>query len=127
MYGPIEAKHHDYAILRISELLPKLEQRMTMPEGTVFSLDGEPAYPLRVHLITPFKGAFLNNQEKIFNSRMSKLRSSVEWTFGKILSLFAFVDYKKKSETILTACGSVLLGGNFTNQVPHLFVWKCDQ
>ena len=94
-----------------------------MPEGTVFSLDGEPAYPLRVHLITPFKGAFLNNQEKIFNSRMSKLRSSVEWTFGKILSLFAFVDYKKNQKlflqpvaqyylvaTLLTKCHTCLYG-----------------
>ena len=96
MYGPLEAKRHDSAMLRISELLPKLEQCMTMPDGTVFSLYGDLAYPLCVHLITPFKGAFLNNQEKIFNSSMSKLRSSVEWTFGKILSLFAFVDYKKK-------------------------------
>ena len=27
MYAPIEAKRHDSAMLRISELLPKLEQR----------------------------------------------------------------------------------------------------
>ncbi|XP_078321381.1 uncharacterized protein LOC144621637 [Crassostrea virginica] len=123
MYGPIEANRHDSAMLRISELLPKLEQRMTMPDGTVFSLYGDLAYPLRVHLITPFKGAFLNNQEKIFNSRMSKLRSSVKWTFGKILSLFAFVDSKKNQKlflqpvakyylvaTLLTNCHTCLYG-----------------
>ena len=61
MYGQIEVKRHDSAMLRISELLPKLEQSMTMPDGTVFSSYGDLAYPLRVHLITPFKGAFLNN------------------------------------------------------------------
>lgn len=101
MYGPIEAKRHDSAMLRMSELLPKLEQYMTMPGGTVFSLYGDLAYPLRVHLITPFKGAILSDQERIFNGRMSKLRSSVEWTFGKILSLFAFVDYKKNQKLFL--------------------------
>ncbi|XP_061182302.1 uncharacterized protein LOC133190627 [Saccostrea echinata] len=101
MYGPIEAKRHDSAMLRMSELMPKLEQRMTMNDGTVFSLYGDLAYPLRVHLITPFKGAVLSNQERIFNCRMSKLRSSVEWTFGKILSLFAFVDYKKNQKLFL--------------------------
>ena len=68
MYGVIAAKRHDSAMLRISEILPKLEQRMTMPDGTVFSLYGDLAYPLRVHLITSFKGAFLNNQEKILTA-----------------------------------------------------------
>ena len=125
MYGPIEAKRHDSAMLRISELLPKLEQRMTMPDhdGTVFSLYGDLAYPLRVHLITSFKGAFFNNQDTIFNSIMSKLRPSVEWTLGKILSLFAFVDYKKNQKlflqpvakyylvaTLLTNCHTCLNG-----------------
>ena len=44
MYGPIEVKRHDSAMLRISELLPKLEQRMTMPDGSVFSLYEDLAY-----------------------------------------------------------------------------------
>lgn len=74
---------------------------MTMPEGTVFSLYGDLAFSLRVYLITPFKGAILSDQERIFNSRMSKLRSSVEWTFGKVLSLFAFVDYTKNQKLFL--------------------------
>jgi hypothetical protein len=101
MFGPIEAKRHDSAMLRMSKIMPKLEQNITMPDVTVFPLDGDLAYPLRAHLITPFKGAILNNQENIFNGRMSKLRSSVEWSFRKILSLFAFVDYKKNQKLFL--------------------------
>lgn len=118
MYGHIEAKRHDSAMLRMSELLPKLEQYMTVPDGTVFSLYGDLAYPLRVHLITPFKEVIHSDQERIFNGRMSKLCSSVKWTFGEILPLFAFVDYKKNQKLFLQPVAKYYLVASLLTNCP---------
>ena len=89
---------------------------MTKPDGTVYSLYGDPAYPLRPHLIGPFKGAALSEDEKAFNKRMSAVRISVEWIFGKIISLFAFLDYKKNNKLYLQPVGKYyLIGALLTN------------
>ena len=127
LYGPIEGRRHDAAMLRYSGILPELEQNMTLNDGTIFSLYGDPAYPLLPHIITPFRGAVITNQERIFNKRMSKLRTSAEWTFGKIRSIFAFLDYKKNNKlylqpvgkyyavaAILTNCHTCLYGSTTT-------------
>jgi hypothetical protein len=37
----------------------------------------------------------------IVNKRMSAVRICVEWAFGKVLSLFAYLDFKKKSKGLL--------------------------
>ena len=129
LYGPVEARRHDSAMLRMSGLLPELEQHMTMVDGTIYNLYGDPAYPLRPHLIAPFRtgAAPLGHHEAIFNKRMSKLRSCVEWTFGKIISIFSFLDYKKNLKlylqpvakyyivaAILTNCHTCLYGSETT-------------
>jgi hypothetical protein len=124
MYGPVEAKRHDAAMLRMSGLMPMLEENMTLRDGTIFSLYGDPAYPLRPHLIAPFRGAVLSQNQMIFNKRMSKLRSSVEWSFGKILSLFAFVDYKKKPKTFSAVSCQILSCCSTAYKLPHMLIWK---
>ncbi len=40
-----------------------------------------------------------------FNSSMTKVRVSVEWGFGKMLSQFAFLDYKKNLKLYKQAIG----------------------
>ena len=62
---------------------------------------------------------------------MSKIRVPVEWSFGKIVNLFGFLDYSKKNKiygqavgadwqicTLLTNCHSCLYG----NEVAKYFV-----
>ena len=49
-----------------------------------------------MHLQTPYKGNNLTNDQKAFNTAMSKVRVSVEWVFGEIAGYFAFIDFKKK-------------------------------
>ena len=116
LYGPVEGCRHDAGMLRVSGILNQLEDKMTKPDGTVYSLYGDPAYPLRPHLIGPFKGAALSEDEKAFNKRMSAVRISVEWIFGKIISLFAFLDYKKNNKLYLQPVGKYyLIGALLTN------------
>jgi len=79
------ANNHVSGMLRRSGLLTQLEQHMTAADGTVFSLYGDPAYPLRPHLMAPFRGAVLTAEQQAFNEAMSALRVCVEWGFGKVV------------------------------------------
>ncbi|XP_070578741.1 uncharacterized protein [Ptychodera flava] len=121
MFGPIEGSRHDAYMLSESQLLPKLEQ--VQNGGQVMCVYGDPAYPLRPELMGPFKGAHLTREQHIFNRSMSEVRVCVEWGFGKIISLFAFLDFKKNQKlylqpvamyflvaTILTNCHTCLYG-----------------
>ena len=54
---------------------------------------GDPAaYPVRVHLLGPFRGAGLTPRMEIFNDSMSSVRVSIEWLFGDILNHLKFLD-----------------------------------
>ena len=50
------------------------------------SIYGDPAYPLRAHLQTPFRGANLTPLQISWNKEMSSVRVSVEWVFGDIIN-----------------------------------------
>ena len=94
MFGPLERKRHDCALLRISQLLPKLNQHAFGINGNALCLYGDPAYPLRIHL----HSSYLNTttaQQKAYNKSMSQVRVSVEWLFADITNWYAFIDFKK--------------------------------
>lgn len=83
-----------------SGLLPKLQQ-FEKANGDPYVVYGDPAYGLMRHILSPFRGAQLNADEQQFNSLMSKVRVSVEWAFGKITKLFAFLDFKQNLKLFL--------------------------
>jgi len=94
-FGRIEGCRHDSGMLRISGLMEKLQENMTRRDRNIYLLYGDPAYPLRPQLLCSFKDVHLTEEQTIFNKVMSAVRISVEWTFGKIISLFSFLDFKK--------------------------------
>ena len=53
LYGPIEGKRHDCALLAMSGLLQALQQFSHGPNGELLCIYGDPAYPLRRHLLSP--------------------------------------------------------------------------
>ena len=106
LYGPIEGRRHDCYLLRMSGLLNQLEQRSFDTAGRVMCIYGDPAYPLRPHLQSPFKGN-LTPQQHDYNKSMSSVRISVEWLFGDIVNFFKFVDFKKSQKVFLSACGKM--------------------
>ena len=56
---------------------------------------GDLAYPLRVHLQTPFRRVPFTPFMQDHNEAMSDLRFSVEWLFGAVINSFKFLDCKK--------------------------------
>ncbi|KAM7290313.1 hypothetical protein ISCGN_026958 [Ixodes scapularis] len=90
------------SILRESGLYGKLEK---LVQGRSYTIYGDPAYPLRRLLMRPYGGATLTQQQVLFNSGMSTVRQAVEWGFGKIVSEFAFLDFKKNQKLYLQDVG----------------------
>ncbi|CAC5396108.1 unnamed protein product [Mytilus coruscus] len=111
MYGPIESRRHDAGLLRESGICGELQTHMTTPTGDIYVIYGDPAYPMTTHIIKPFRGGVISAAQARFNKKMSAVRTCVEWTFGKILTLFAFLDYKKNLKLYLQPVGKYYLVG----------------
>ena len=104
MYGPVEGRRHDAYMLNISGILPLLQQ-FVQPSGQPYVIYGDPAYGLNENILAPFKGAQLTALEKEFNKKMSRLRISVEWGFGKITQYFAYLNFRKNQKVLLQPLG----------------------
>ncbi|KAH9124894.1 hypothetical protein AeMF1_004412 [Aphanomyces euteiches] len=107
MFGPIEGRRHDVALLRESNL--GSNWRAAVPEGHY--IYGDPAYPLRPWLLSPYKAARLTAKQALYNSRMSSVRVSVEWSFGDVLRYWAFLDYRKNLKVFLSPVAKLYLTG----------------
>lgn len=115
MFGPIEGRRHDAFMLSESGLLEKLRP-LTHANGDPCVVYGDPAYGVSLNIISPFRGSNLTAAERDFNKAMSSVRVSVEWTFGKIAQLFAFLDFKKNLKLLLQPVGKYyLVGALLTN------------
>ena len=108
MFGPIEGRRHDAFMLSVSGLEDQLRQ-FNQPNGDPFVVYGDPAYGLSHNIIAPFRCAQLSQQEQEFNKRMSAVRTSVEWGFGKISQYFAYLDFRKNLKVLLQPVGKYYL------------------
>ena len=126
IFGPVEGKHHDAYMLSASGLLTKL-QRHTQPNGQPYVIYGDPAYGLTQNILAPFRGQ-VTQAEHEFNSAMSAVRVTVEWTFGKIVQLFAYLDFKKNQKVLLQPVGKYyIVGALLTNCHTCLYgSWTSD-
>ena len=68
-------------MLADSGLLRDLQRHAFSPAGQPMCIYGDLAYPLRVHLQTPFRQVPLAPLMQDFNEATSALRISVEWLF----------------------------------------------
>ena len=122
MFGPMEGRRHDAFMLSVSGLPNKLRP-LSQPNGQPYVLYGDPAYGLSRNILSPFRGAHLTPLEQDFNQKMSAVRVSVEWEFGKILQQFSYLDFKKKLKSLTPACKEILLSRGYIYKLPYLPVW----
>lgn len=117
-----EGRKHDAGMLADSGLLRDLEHHAFSPTGNPMALYGDPAYPLRVHLVVPYRTAGITPQMEEFNKAMSSVRISVEWLFGDIVNYFKFVDFKKTQKISLSAVGKMyIVCGILRNAMTSLY------
>ena len=69
--------------------------------GEHYVIYGDPAYGDTRSILAPFRGANFTEDQKEFCERMSKVRVSVEWGFGKITTHFAYLDFNKNLRVLL--------------------------
>ena len=82
----LEGRRHNSAMLADSGLLDELEQHAFSTTREPMALHGDPAYPLRVYLQVPYRGAEITPQTELHNKAMSSVRMSVEWLFGDFVN-----------------------------------------
>ena len=111
MFGPIEGRRHDTFMLDVSGIMDKL-RRIQQTNGEPYVIYGDPAYGITDSILAPFPGVDLTVAQKEFNKRMSKVRVSVEWGFGKIAQYFAFLDIKKNQKILLQPIAKYYLVGS---------------
>ena len=102
-----EGRRHDAGILADSNLLHSLEQHAYNSNGNPVCLYGDPAYPLRMHLQVPFRQNGLTPAMEDFNVSMSRVRESVEWIFGDVLTSFKALDFKINLKVGLSSVGKM--------------------
>lgn len=129
--GPFKGVRHGAGILRETNLFNQLIEKVKFNDENKYVLyGGDPACPIRELLICPFSSRNLTNEQFMLNRSMSPLRQGVEWSFGKIVNEFAFLDFKKiqklllkdlgkmyKAAALLTSCHTCLYG----SQILHVF------
>ncbi|OQR85706.1 hypothetical protein ACHHYP_11512 [Achlya hypogyna] len=94
-YGPVEGRRHDSTVLSNSKVLDLFSTDTSgIYNGRV--LYGDPAYGCNQFLLCPFPLASAGSRQQRFNSRMSKVREAVEWSFGRLKILRPFVFDAKK-------------------------------
>ena len=65
LFGPVEGKRHDSDMLVDSVLLNQLQQHSFDTGGGPLCIYGDPAYPLRIHLESGFRGANITREEEL--------------------------------------------------------------
>ncbi|XP_030842389.1 uncharacterized protein LOC115924448 [Strongylocentrotus purpuratus] len=109
LYGPVEGRRHDAYLLRESGLLTMLEGGSHDAEGNLLCIYGDPAYPVRPQLQAPFPTANITPEQAAFNRAMSKVRITVEWSFGDVINFFKYTDFKKSQKILLSSCAKMYM------------------
>lgn len=124
--GPFIGIRHDCRMVLESGINNKLNYCLQETEV----IYGDPAYGLGNHIVCPYEHANLLPNEIEFNRKMAGVRISVEWGFGRVVSLFKGLHYGKhwklflqpvglyyKAGAILTNVHACLYG----NEISHYF------
>lgn len=99
--GPFIGRRHDAAVFNLSNLRQEMENVFYLPTAN-YALYGDPGYSNSQYVKVGYKNhQHLTERQKLFNKQMSSLRVSVEYGFGKIVQLFAYVDFKKNQKLYL--------------------------
>ena len=123
MNGPNQGRTNDQRMLVASKLLERCMMYCVIA-GVLYYLFGDRGYTHgHPALQVPYKGPAVTPNQQRYNGAMSKIRQPVEWGFGKVSKLWAFVDFEKNQKlylqpvasywliaTLLTNCHSCFYG-----------------
>ena len=119
MHGPHIGKANDKKMLADSFLLIRILQYcICLQVGIIYYIFGDRGYDHgHPGLMVPYKGAAISPAERAHNQVMSKMRQPVEWSFGKIVVYFAFIDFKKNQKIYHQPVASYFIIATFLTNV----------
>lgn len=104
VFGPVEGRRHDETLYKESGLEHLLEKYFWDPNGEPLYVYGDPAYGMGAHLLSPYKGPSISEDQQQWNAAMSRVREAVEWGFKEVSQQFAFLDFKSNQKILLQPC-----------------------
>ncbi len=108
-FGPFHGRHNDAAMYRESAL-DGLISTIRDTQGRQLALYGDGGYGACPWLLTPFRRTQITTAERqAFNTMMSNSCIAVEWGFGKVSTLFAFVNFYHNQKVFLQNFGQYFL------------------
>lgn len=97
-------------MLRDAELYSELMQ-IAVYGDRKYIIYGDPAYPMSELILKPYSSRILTQEQIAFNKAMSSVRQAVEWGFGKVITEFAFLDFKKNQKILLQEVSYMYMAG----------------
>lgn len=119
--GPFLGTRHDSFILQQSQLLEAASPYLTI-DSKHYVFYGDPAYGQQDHVVVPFKGVSLSNDQQEFNKRMSKVRVCVKWGFSKVARYWAFLDYAQNQKLRWVKC----MSWGTASKRTYLLIWMSN-
>ncbi|CAC5403562.1 unnamed protein product [Mytilus coruscus] len=121
-FGPIEGRRYDAGMLRESDILTQMRVHMTTPEGRIFCIYGDPAYPVTDgYIIAPFRGGVISNDFQQKNVSSTHLCGVGFW---KSFVTICISRLQEKSKVISATRGKVLQNSSSTDKLPYLSLWQ---
>jgi hypothetical protein len=119
LFGPHPGRGNDAGMFRTSGLagalarLRALMQHVTDVNGNVISyyVYGDPAYRNSAYMMRSIFGLGMTIQDALVNTDMSKGRICVEWQYGELLQLFAFLDFSRGLQLFLSPIHHYFVAG----------------
>ncbi len=105
-YGPYVGRKHDTTMYVDSDIEKQL-LHVKGCNGDQLVLYGDGGYTKSPYLMIPFRGE--KTEEQMFNIQMSSVRSSVEWGFSRLCSLWAFCNFYANQKVFLQPVGKYFL------------------
>ena len=105
LFGPVEERRHESAMLARSGLLQMLERYSIVQDGSLLCIYGDPSYQLIPQLQRPFRPAQITPLQNVWNKELSSVRVSVEWVLGDVIIYYKFLNFRKNLKIQLNTVG----------------------
>lgn len=102
LHGPVEGRRHDLFLVLDSNI----KETMEKAPFAEYVLYGDPGYNPTNWMVAPYKGAQVTPAQAAFNAAMSSVRVTVEWSFGRVTSLWRLLDFAPALRVLSSPIGS---------------------
>ncbi|SNX84824.1 uncharacterized protein MEPE_03533 [Melanopsichium pennsylvanicum] len=104
--GPWDDSKNDCSVWNKPGVAHWLRKASYQNDNKKLYLFGDKGYHLDHHLIVPYKGNCMKEEEKQSNIIMSKYQIAVEWAIGSVVVLFPWLNNKQQQKFLLSPIAS---------------------